>query len=93
MIAISNLVDCFRSRYFLFSPARKFCKYGWREIGGLCYRLGCTVPSTWESAQAQCHKSGANLARINNRDDMNTIFSWLKDTQHWTGKDAGMLLS
>ncbi|XP_039267956.2 macrophage mannose receptor 1-like isoform X2 [Styela clava] len=64
---------------------RKYCKQGWKQVGGLCYRLGCTIPSIWTAGQEQCKRDGANLARINNAEDMNEIFAWLKQIQPWTG--------
>ena len=70
--------------HFAFS-APKNCKQGWKRIGNLCYQLGCTIPTVWSTAQSHCKRVGADLARINNADDMNAIIAWMKQIQPWTG--------
>ena len=57
---------------------KKYCKKGWKMIGERCYQFGCTIPSSWKTAEQSCRQKGAYLARIASQNELDSILSWIQ---------------
>nr|CAB3263945.1 macrophage mannose receptor 1 [Phallusia mammillata] len=64
---------------------KKYCQAGWREIGGRCFQLGCTIQSSWAQAQQVCKNLGANVARIASKNDLDQILVWTQQVKANSG--------
>ena len=47
-------------------------------IGDRCYQFGCTIPSSWKTAEQVCRQKGAFLARIASQTELNAMLSWVQ---------------
>ena len=63
------------------------CPEGWTRFEGSCHTLFTRPTSlTWLAAQAECHRSGADLVSIKDADEMTFIHYML--TTEWRTQDV-----